>query len=202
MSKTNFEMTTEFNAIIGQGVATKPGIPSLMQSRLRVALITEEAVNELSGALDKRDLVAVADAIGDGLVVLYGAANDCGLDADVIFAEIHRSNMSKLCLTEADAQFAVEQYGLGNGFHGKTTPIQANYRPCTAPGYEDQFVVFDATTGKSLKGPTFFNPELVPIVYPNGRPLDPYFNVRSKAAEKMKGEDLWRFNEQLDLLAE
>lgn len=202
MSKTNFEMTTEFNAIIGQGVAEKPRIPSLSQSRLRVSLITEEAVNELSAALDKRNLVAVADAIGDALVVVYGAANDCGLDADAIFAEIHRSNMSKLCLTEADAQFAVEQYGLGNGFHGKTTPIQASYRPCTAPGYEDQFVVFDATTGKSLKGPTFFNPELVPIVYPNGQPVDPFSELRTKAAEKINGEDLWRFNEQLDLIAE
>lgn len=202
MSKTNFEMTTEFNAIIGQGVADKPRVPSLAQSRLRISLITEEAVNELSAALDNRDLVAVADAIGDALVVVYGAANDCGLDADVIFAEIHRSNMSKLCLTEADAQYAVEQYAAGNGFHGKMNPIQASYRPCTYPGYEDQFVVFDVTTGKSLKSPTFFEPALGPIVYPNGQPVDPFPELRVKAAEKLKGEELWVFNEQLDLIAE
>lgn len=201
IAQTNFEMTTEFNAVLGQGVADKPKIPTLAQCRLRSSLITEEAVNELSVAMDKRDLVAVADAIGDGLVVLYGAANDCGLDADDIFAEVHRSNMSKLCDTEADAQDAVTRYAAGDGFHGKDTPITASYRPCTHSDYAGKFIVFDATTGKTLKGPNFSEPDLEKIVFGNGgRPTDPYAHIRVKAATQFTGENLWLFNEKLDAL--
>jgi hypothetical protein len=42
------------------------------------------------------DEVAVADSIADTLVVTYGAANCYGQDAQRSYAEVHRSNMSKI----------------------------------------------------------------------------------------------------------
>lgn len=196
---TNFQMTSEFNAVLGQGVASIPVVPTLEQCRLRLKLINEEAQVELTKAFDSRDLIKVADAIGDGLVTIYGAANDCGLDADAIMERIHQSNMSKLCESEQDAVFAVEQYRQGNGFHGKTTPVNAMYRQSAIEG---KFVVFDADTGKTLKGPSFFEPVLEDVVYPNGRQADPFDGLR-KVAENIgvRGETLWQFHSVLDQIS-
>ena len=62
---------------------------------LRCALIEEEA-REFRDALDADDIVEVADAIGDLLYVVYGAALTFGIPAREVFAEVHRSNMTKL----------------------------------------------------------------------------------------------------------
>ena len=175
---TNFQLTTEFNAVLGQGVAAMPLMPTLDQCRLRLKLINEEAQVELTKAFDSRNLVQVADAIME---------------------RIHQSNMSKLCDNEQDAIFAVEQYRQGNGFHGKTTPINAVYRQSAIEG---KFVVFDADSGKTLKGPGFFEPVLEDVVYPNGRQADPFDGLR-KVAEQIgaRGETLWQFNSVLDQIA-
>lgn len=42
------------------------------------------------------DIVQAADAIGDILVVTYGAANRLGVNGPAVFNEVHRSNMTKV----------------------------------------------------------------------------------------------------------
>jgi predicted HAD superfamily Cof-like phosphohydrolase len=42
------------------------------------------------------NLVKAADAVGDLLVVTYGGANAIGINAPVVFEEVHRSNMTKI----------------------------------------------------------------------------------------------------------
>lgn len=164
MQKTSYQKVTDFNSVMGQGVPTYPCVPTPEQQKLRLDLIREEAITELKEGFDEGNLEKIADAIGDGLVVVYGAANDCGMDADAIFAEIHESNMSKLCNSEEAAQYAVQRYAAADGYHGKFEPIRADYRPCTYPGLEDKFVVFNADTGKTLKGPDFREPNLKPVL--------------------------------------
>ncbi len=163
MRKTNFQLVTEFNNVLGQGVPSRPCVPSIEQQELRLSLIREEAITELSKGFHDGDLVQIGDAIADGLVVVYGAANDCGLDADRLLAEVHRSNMSKLCDTEEEAIYAVKRYAQGN-FNGKEEPIECSYRPCTYPGMTDKFVVFNAKTGKTLKGPNYFEPDIAGLI--------------------------------------
>ena len=63
--------------------------------QIRCALIEEEAA-EFRAAVEAGDLVEVADAIADLLYVVYGAALTFGIPADEVFAEVHRSNMTKL----------------------------------------------------------------------------------------------------------
>ncbi len=63
--------------------------------QIRCALIEEEAA-EFRTAVEAGDLVEVADAIADLLYVVYGAALTFGIPADEVFAEVHRSNMTKL----------------------------------------------------------------------------------------------------------
>lgn len=64
-------------------------------AQLRVDLLVEE-VGEFADATGKRDLTAMADALGDIIYVAYGAAVTYGIDLDAVLMEIHRSNMSKL----------------------------------------------------------------------------------------------------------
>lgn len=63
--------------------------------RLRMKLVTEE-YQEFCEAMDKGDLVAIADAICDLHYVLSGTSVSFGIPEDACFAEVHRSNMSKL----------------------------------------------------------------------------------------------------------
>ena len=62
---------------------------------LRFNLIKEE-LNELEQAMKTKDLKEVADALADILYVTYGAAAAYGINADMVFDEVHDSNMSKL----------------------------------------------------------------------------------------------------------
>jgi len=60
----------------------------------RLALALEELA-EWAEAHAAGDLVAAADAWGDRAYVLLGDAVAAGLPAEAIFAEVHRSNMTK-----------------------------------------------------------------------------------------------------------
>ena len=64
-------------------------------AQLRVRLLREE-VEEFADATDKRDLIAIADALADVVYVAYGSAVTYGIDLDAVVREVHRSNMSKL----------------------------------------------------------------------------------------------------------
>jgi predicted HAD superfamily Cof-like phosphohydrolase len=64
-------------------------------AQLRVRLLREE-VEEFADAAERRDLVAIADALADVVYVAYGSAITYGLDLDAVVREVHRSNMSKL----------------------------------------------------------------------------------------------------------
>lgn len=69
--------------------------------KLRIDLIKEE-FGEFQEAIKEKDLIEIADAIGDLLYVVYGAANAFGIDMEPIFNEIHRSNMTKDFHSEAE----------------------------------------------------------------------------------------------------
>lgn len=62
---------------------------------LRVNLLQEE-VGEFVEASEKRDLIAIADALADVVYVAYGSAITYGIDLDAVIREVHRANMSKL----------------------------------------------------------------------------------------------------------
>lgn len=67
------------------------------QYELRHRLLDEEN-NEYLEACGADDLVGIADALGDQLYIIYGTILKHGLQNRIeeVFAEIHRSNMSKL----------------------------------------------------------------------------------------------------------
>ena len=92
---TNFEKVKEFMETFGQTVLTTPELPDNNIVELRVDLIEEE-LTELKEAIADNNIVEVADALTDILYVVYGAGLAFGINLDKVFAEVHRSNMSKL----------------------------------------------------------------------------------------------------------
>ena len=86
------EMVRAFHQKFGCTYDTHIDDPDLAD--LRVRLIDEE-LDELARGLDNNNRIEVADALGDLLYVIYGAADLWGIDIDRVFAEIHRSNMTK-----------------------------------------------------------------------------------------------------------
>mgnify|MGYP003310979591 FL=1 len=95
MDGTNFELVEDFMEAMGQEVNAVPTFPEDDIQRLRLDLIEEE-LDELHYAIDNKDMVEIADALGDLLYVVYGAGHAFGIDLDECFKEIHASNMSKL----------------------------------------------------------------------------------------------------------
>ena len=92
---TNFEKVKNFMQTFGQEVKKKPSFGSEKINNLRYDLIKEE-LEELKEALDKKDLVEVADALTDILYVTYGAGHAFGINLNDCFEEVQQSNMSKL----------------------------------------------------------------------------------------------------------
>ena len=92
---TNFENVKLFMQTYGQEVKAKANFSDKKTNKLRVDLIKEE-LEELTKAMNEKDLLEVADALTDILYVTYGAGHAFGINLDMCFDEVQNSNMSKL----------------------------------------------------------------------------------------------------------
>ncbi len=92
---SNFRKVGTFMKTFGQEVKTKASFSTDKINKLRLSLIQEE-LDELSEAINNKDLLEVADALTDILYVTYGAGHAFGIDLDKCFEEVQNSNMSKL----------------------------------------------------------------------------------------------------------
>lgn len=113
LSKSNFDMVKEFHQTFNKIPDPQyPTIPSPENIILRMRLMCEELqetlkelgyevvfeLNAIPGFLPSTDmdLSKVAKELADLLYVVYGTAAAIGIDVDTVFAEVHRSNMSKV----------------------------------------------------------------------------------------------------------
>jgi predicted HAD superfamily Cof-like phosphohydrolase len=87
-------MVKEFHARYDLPRAATPVMPDVKDRLRRARLIITEAAEFLEAA-DRSDFVEMVDALADILVVTYGTAVEMGVDLEPVFAEVHRSNMSK-----------------------------------------------------------------------------------------------------------
>ena len=92
---TNFEKVKLFMNTYGQEVKDKAEFSDAKTNKLRIDLIKEE-LEELTHAMNDKNLLEVADALTDILYVTYGAGHAFGIDLDKCFDEVQNSNMSKL----------------------------------------------------------------------------------------------------------
>ena len=92
---TNFEKVRLFMKTYGQEVKDNAEFSDAKTNKLRIDLIKEE-LEELTQAMNDKNLLEVADALTDILYVTYGAGHAFGIDLDKCFDEVQNSNMSKL----------------------------------------------------------------------------------------------------------
>ena len=76
---SNFSKVGTFMKTFGQEVKTKPSLSSEKINKLRIDLIKEE-LEQLTEAMNNKDLLEVADALTDILYVTYGAGHAFGID--------------------------------------------------------------------------------------------------------------------------
>jgi len=110
--KNNYlKSVEEFQKTFKAPVLDTPQLAQVSRAKLRIDLIQEE-LNELRDAIINEDLVEVADALCDLQYVLSGAVLEFGMKDifDDMFDEVHRSNMSKACTSQAEANDTIYNY--------------------------------------------------------------------------------------------
>ena len=108
-----------FHEVFKAPVLETPQIPSKERCDLRISLISEE-LDEMKEAIEKGDVIEVADSLGDLMVVLCGSILEFGMGDkfDSIFENIHNSNMSKACSSHKEAIETLLHYKKKDGTEG------------------------------------------------------------------------------------
>jgi predicted HAD superfamily Cof-like phosphohydrolase len=143
----------EFHTTFKAPVLKTPQIPSSERCDLRINLIQEE-LNELKEAIKNNDLVEMADACGDLMVVLCGSILEFGMGDkfNEIFNNIHNSNMSKACNSEQEAIDTVSFYNDKDG----TDAYYVNDN--------DKWLVYRKSDDKVLKSINYIRTDLKTII--------------------------------------
>ena len=149
----SLNQVAEFHKTFKHPIKETPGIPSRERANLRVSLLAEE-LNELKHAIETNDFVEVADALCDLQYVLAGAILEFGLGDKfkTLFDEVHRSNMSKACKSEEEANQTIQHY--------RTT------QQCDAYHKEEDslFLVYRSNDNKTLKSINYSPADLQSIL--------------------------------------
>lgn len=90
-----FDSVREFHEVYGLARGETPALPDEKLRQLRIDLLREEMDEYIQGEAED-DIVEIADALADIIYIACGTAVAYGIPLDRVFAEVHRSNMSKL----------------------------------------------------------------------------------------------------------
>ncbi|MEM7332214.1 MAG: MazG nucleotide pyrophosphohydrolase domain-containing protein [Chloroflexota bacterium] len=105
MIQSNFQKIEDFQKAAGAKRPSSPTTPDLDILQFRLKLISEEfdevkeaitQICEQAAGEQDQPLASLAHELADLLYVVYGTFSACGIDADAVFAEIHRANMTKM----------------------------------------------------------------------------------------------------------
>ena len=129
MEKINsLNQVADFHRTFKAPILETPQIPAEQRCELRVSLLQEE-LDELSQAIKDGDLVEIADALCDLQYVLSGAVLEFGLGNKFVelFNEVQRSNMSKACESEREAEETLLFYKHKDGTEGYYKEINGKW---------------------------------------------------------------------------
>ena len=153
--KSTVDMVREFNTTFGQPILTFPQIPTPDRVSFRDRFIKEE-LQEGMDAVAEMDIVKLADSLGDMQYVLDGFFLDAGMAEikDDIVAEIHRSNMTKACNSEAELDDTLAKLRAEN-------PTETFSYIQKSP---NKWIVIRDSDGKVQKSMYYSKPNLKPII--------------------------------------
>lgn len=80
---------------------------------------------------------------------VYNYGYKLGFNMDLMFREVHSSNMSKVCVTIEEAEESIRRYKIEGRYSNPSVRVKNNY-----------YVVYDATTSKILKNYKWRKPDL------------------------------------------
>lgn len=135
-----------------------PQMPTKVRANLRQALMEEE-LSEFAEAVQKGDLVGVADALCDLQYVLTGTVLEFGMGSAFMrmFREVHGSNMSKACRTREEASATVDYYK-ERGVEAYPHMIEQDHRP--------HWLIYRASDDKTLKSVNYQPARLAQFLVP------------------------------------
>ncbi len=90
-----FQDVKNFQTAVGQNIGQAAVFPDMAERNLRMKLLSEE-FNEYMEGEQKDDLENVAKELADIIYIVCGTAASYGIPLDVVFDEVHKSNMAKL----------------------------------------------------------------------------------------------------------
>lgn len=141
----------------------EPGSPSAFFDRYSAdhvdSLCSEfqQLLDHLKEAFKKRDIIAVAVVALRIIEKTYEVAADLNVDLDEAFRLVHRSNMTKACVSQAQAEETLEKY---------KKDLSVYKDPAIRQAKEGHYwIVYDRATGKTLKNKFYEAVNLRPIVY-------------------------------------
>jgi len=143
---------SKFHKTFNHPILSEPQIPPQKRAHLRLSLLKEE-LEELEEAVNNNDLVEAADALCDIQYVLAGAILEFGMGEKFaeLFAEVQRSNMSKVCRSEEEAEATVNHY--------KTLNQDAYFEK-----KDDFYLVYRKADNKTLKSINYSEVDLERIL--------------------------------------
>jgi len=149
----SLNQVAEFHRTFKHPIVEKPTIPAPKRCELRVSLIAEE-LRELKEAIKDKDLVEIADALCDIQYVLSGAVLEFGLGEKFpeLFDEVQRSNMSKACRTQEEAEATMKHYLKKDG-------TESYYKEA-----DGLFLVYRTSDNKTLKSINYSSADLKGIL--------------------------------------
>ena len=147
------KLVEEFHNTFVVPVLETPQIPSKERCDLRISLISEE-LEEMKEAIEKGDVIEIADSLGDLMVVLCGSILEFGMGDkfDELFLEVHRSNMSKACKSQQEAIQTLLHYKEKNETEGYYKEV------------DGKWLVYRSEDNKVLKSINYSPANLVDIL--------------------------------------
>ncbi len=94
MSISNYEKVLEFNKKFNVPIGAIGTLLPAERQMLRARLMVEEMAETIE-AMQLGDYSHLAKELADGLYTFYATAAEYGIPIDEVFAEVHRSNMTK-----------------------------------------------------------------------------------------------------------
>ena len=140
----------EFNSLMNKPNNYEPIIPDKKEWEFVYNFILEE-LEEYREACEQGDIVGVLDALCDITYVSLGnGAMLHGLKDKIwdAYQEVQRSNLSKACSTEEEAQITVEQRSKEQG------------EACHYEKVGDKYIVYRTRDRKVMKNINYFKPNL------------------------------------------
>jgi predicted HAD superfamily Cof-like phosphohydrolase len=169
---TESDMVREFMLLFDQEFRNKPTLPTRTEMDFRVNFIKEE-LEELETAWNKTffntdnnlsDLAEFADGICDLFYVLHGLVLQAGMQKilPAMMAEVHRSNISKICKSQEEAEKTCEHVleTMGESCYIRTKEVQIfeGQKPQTV------WMVYRERDKKVMKSINWSAPDLKTII--------------------------------------